>query len=257
MPKVTIVLVLAGALLLTGCSSGGSGPRPAMAAPASDRTTSVPTPAVPSGFLDGPVPDLPPGYAQAPSWPPVPPAALPAKKGSPLAGTSEQVPKDPGPLGQVDWPDRTYPTGCLGSNEVRLRKASASNGSTVAAVRPAVYGDLNGDGKPEALLTLTCTGGNRQPDSALLYTEGSAGQPELVGRIVSETDRMVVEQVEFRDQRLVVVGLGYSSTPPTPKPDLAVTQTSRLEAGKLIRETVSVDPVEILYEGDEGDTVGN
>ena len=210
----------------------------------------VPAPrGLPTGWGSGPVPEAPAGFVQAASWPPVALAALPVKSGAPKAGTYANEP-NPGVLARTPWADMSYPSPCLGGTSVRLRSGTASNATLRAGFRPPVWGDLDGDGRLEALLTLTCVGAQRLPDRSLLFAfTGPA--PRLLGVVTSESDRSVVDQVEFRDRKLIVVGLTFSPATPA-KPDLAHTRMIALPAGALVVTDTLLDPIEILYEDEAG-----
>lgn len=255
-------LALALAALLTGCSgtASGSGTAPAgappggTAAPSTPAALAVPTPSLPDDVLAGDPGPLPAGFEQAHRWPDVPLRALPVKAGSPRAGTAEPPPADLGPLGRVHWDDLTYPTPCLGGDTADLTGGTASRpGGATVRLRPPVYGDLQGDGSVEALVTLTCATDRRRPDRALLYTAGGDGQPRLLGPVATEEDRLVVDQVEFREGRLRLVGLAYSPAAPAPEPDLAVTRVAAAAGEGVRRVDAYADPITVLYEGDEHD----
>ena len=241
--------------LLTACSQQAPAARPPAAGPAGP--AQGPSAAVPSGLPtewgSGPVPDAPAGFEQAASWPPVALTALPVKPGAPKAGTYSKEP-DPGVLVQTPWAEMSYPSPCLGGESVRLRSGTASTGATRAGFRPPVWGDLDGDGQLEAMVTLTCTGAQRYPDRSLLFAFDGRS-PRLLGVVTSESDRTVVDQVEFRDGKLIVVGLTFSSALP-PQPDRAHTRMLTLKAGSLVTTDVLIDPVEILYEDGGIDETG-
>lgn len=260
--------VLAG--LLTACTgpapASGSAPAPPSTvgpvtppatAPSTPAATSpgalaAPTPELPE-LEDEEVPPLPEGFAQAERWPAVPIAALPVKAGSPRAGTADPEPADRGPLGRVAWGELSYPTPCLGADTARLSGGTATADGRTVRLRPPVYGDLQGDGSVEAVVTLTCATDRRQPDRALLYAAGPDGAPRLLGPVATEEDRLVVDQVEFREGRLLLVGLAYSAAAQLPDPDLAVTRIAAMEGDRLRRVDAFADPITILYEGDEHD----
>ena len=252
-------VALALVALLSACSGTASGSGAAAGSPppsspaAAPPPGAVPTPSLPDSALGPEVGPLPAGFEQAPDWPDVPLRALPVKTGSPLAGTADPAPSDLGPLGRVHWDDLAYPTPCLGGDTAELSGGRASRSGAEVRMRPPVYGDLQRDGSVEALVTLTCATGERRPDRALLYAAGRDGRPRLLGPVVTEDDRLVVDQVEFREGRLRLVGLAYSPAAQLPEPDLAVTRVAAGDGDGVRRVDAFADPITILYEGDEHD----
>ena len=111
-------------------------------------------------------------------------------------------------------------------------------------------------GCPGALTgsTLTCTrGALRAPDEAFVYSADSTGLLRLDGTVVTPQDRLVVDQVEFRDGQLGIVGLGFSPDAQLPTYDLAITRIVALNGDGVGVVDAYSDPATILYEGDETD----
>lgn len=55
-----------------------------------------------------------------------------------------------------DFQNFTYKAGCLGSDTVRVKKGAARKGGMTLAVTDVAEGDLDGDGKPEYVVSVSC-----------------------------------------------------------------------------------------------------
>jgi hypothetical protein len=55
-----------------------------------------------------------------------------------------------------DFQNFTYKPGCLGTQSVRMKKGAAKKDGMTLAVSDVVEGDLDGDGKPEYVVSLSC-----------------------------------------------------------------------------------------------------
>ena len=194
----------------------------------------------------------PAAYEQADAWPQVPAPLAPVKSSPPLAGTATGAAATVSAV-TLDWQNMTYPTPCVSSGQARLTRGSLNSGPVTVTARPPVFGDLDGDRNPEAVVTLTCVSSeDRLPDRALVYST-AAGRPELLGLALTESAGQELLYAEFRDRAVIVVGAGYSPTAKAGTPDLAITTTSRLDGRRLKQESRYIDPMEILYEAHEGD----
>lgn len=232
-------VLLACALALTACG----GEPTSVAAPAASRVAlSVPA-------VDGPVPPSPGAPAGAPTAGPAtspervvpthPPAAPPAPEAPPAptraplalpAGPATVAPPPPhsaGGLSAVAWAARPLPAG------------TCSGGTA----RPVVLGDLDGDGREEAALPVTCPGDT--PDAVLLF-RGTAAAVVLVGDALPAAERAQLHAVQFRDRHLVVGALAHSTPGRAGEPDLALTLRWQLRGDALERTDRWEDPAEVL-----------
>ena len=198
------------------------------------------------------VEDYAPAYVQADAWPLVPIRLAPVKSTPPLAGTASGGVTSVS-AAALDWQRMTYPTRCLPSGQAQLIRGTLTSGGITVTARPPVYGDLDGDAAPEAVVTLTCASSSRRaPDRALVYST-ARGRPELLGVALAEDAEQELLYAEFRDRTVIVVGAAYSPTAKAGTPDLAITTTSRLIGRQLKQESRYIDPMEILYEAHDGD----
>ena len=114
-----------------------------------------------------------------------PTAAPPAITATPPAPAAAA-----GPLGAVDWANRTYEfTMFEGEGEMTYRVVGGETPTELApsdpafewlAVEPPVYGDLDGDGVAEAAIVVVYNNGSeRFNDKLLVYTAGPGGPRQL------------------------------------------------------------------------------
>jgi hypothetical protein len=110
-------------------------------------------------------------------------------------------------LSRVDWPNRSYPLGdaCSGLRQVTLRDGTYEDpvegiGVSLVGVE---FGDLTGDGREEALVTLACypIGGNANPTPTNVVYGADASGPLQLGN-------------EFVGRDAVIVGTAVQTTDP-------------------------------------------
>ncbi|HEY4179481.1 MAG TPA: hypothetical protein VGM90_21715 [Kofleriaceae bacterium] len=105
-----------------------------------------------------------------------------------------------------DFQNFTYKPGCLGSQPVRLKKGAAQKDGMTLAVSDVVEGDLDGDGKPEYTVVLTCDA----DEGSGRFTEGYVyrvvgGKPVLAVTLpTGDRAHGGIEKVEVTDGELVV-----------------------------------------------------
>jgi len=202
-------------------SGSGSAPGAAPNAPAptptgtaadgSDRNGAAPDEAAPDGKPTGAAPartsplQLPAGPAT--TGPPPPPPA-------------------PGSLGSIDWSAQRYEGACPD-----------------ARPGPAVLGDLDGDGRDEAAVPLTCPGAPHDTSSVFVYA-GTASRQLFLGDALPPRERGELHALQLREAHLVVTALTRER--PDAEPDTAVTTRWVVRDGKLVRTDRWEDPAAVL-----------
>jgi hypothetical protein len=152
------------------------------------------------------------------------------------------------PLTSEDWKNFSYTSTCFSSTSQRF---VARNGLAVTnhihfQVYTPIYGDLTGDGKPEAIVPYSCTGADFGGVHLYVYT-GTAAQPKLLGEIPSPkapysgsissvtavTLPIAIMGNAAQELLLQVSGVGYSANATHTCPDLSITVRYRVRAGTL------------------------
>ena len=141
------------------------------------------------------------------------------------------------PLTSVGWSSFTYPSACFttGSPEpvpVRGDKATGPDGIITMNVAPPVFGDVNGDGVPDAAITYRCIGANASPDTLLVYV-ATEGGPRLAATLLRGQE-IYVQQIRPTGNGLTVTGIGYSAGAPHCCPDENVRLDYRWSHGGLV-----------------------
>jgi hypothetical protein len=97
---------------------------------------------------------------------------------------------------------------------------------------PPVYGDLTGDGKPEAVLSYGCAGANYFGTRVWVFT-GTASSLQLIGDLPDASANSAqgtvgsISKVTISSGVLTFTGEGYSPSAPHCCPDLVVTLVYR------------------------------
>jgi len=145
----------------------------------------------------------------------------------------------------VDWMNRTYTTACFSSNPRPFvaHNGAAQTGGVHYQVYAPLYGDLTGDGQPEAIIPYSCTGADFGGVHAFVYG-GTAAAPRLLGDLPSSavggqalssihTVTLPALALLPRERVLQVSGSGYSANAAHSCPDLRVTMSYRVADGRL------------------------
>ncbi|MFF1461281.1 hypothetical protein [Streptomyces sp. NPDC058330] len=83
-------------------------------------------------------------------------------------------------------------------------------GQTVADRAP---GDLDGDGRPETVVSVHCTAGSGTPPGGVyVLTQASGAAPRVVATLVDPADNLTVTGLAVQDGTVSATLLGYSST---------------------------------------------
>ena len=146
-------------------------------------------------------------------------------------------------LTTVDWANFTYPNTCTPSPATLTThdgKAPLPNNDTFIVNTP-IFGDVTGDGQPEAVIPNDCIGGQPRGKQFLVYT-GTAAAPQFLTSLPLSSDPQPdiaigdPTKVTFGgNQTLTIGGLGYS-VPAIPIccPDLSITDTFTWQASHLV-----------------------
>jgi hypothetical protein len=91
-----------------------------------------------------------------------------------------------------------------------------------------VMGDLNGDGRPDAVISAHCNAGAGSPPSVVDVYVAAGAHARLVGTPVRIEDDLLVERVSVRGSEIIVTAQGYTAGTPRCCPDRTIKQTWRV-----------------------------
>ncbi|MEV6794008.1 hypothetical protein AB0M87_18880 [Streptomyces sp. NPDC051320] len=147
---------------------------------------------------------------------------------TPGPATASQPGGKPATVAAPDTAAAVFPLKCGGVGSVVTRKAT---------------GDLDGDGRPEAVAVVRCDAGMGTPPSGVYVvtqplTEG--GAPRVVATLVAPGSEQTVGALAVHDGAVTATLLGYSS-PEVPrwKPDVREKAKWRWQGGKFVRSVPS------------------
>ncbi len=145
---------------------------------------------------------------------------------------------------KVDFSNFTYEASCAGEEtekitvkESKFSKEETKDGYTdrfYFGVENPVYGDVNGDGKDDAIILSICnTGGTGNFSEGFIYGM-SGGKPALLGRIPGG-DRAYggLREVRVEDGLIIVESNDVGEAGGACCPEVIVTSYYRLKGGKL------------------------
>lgn len=119
----------------------------------------------------------------------------------------------------------TYPLDCKGAPQT---------------VTETAHGDLDGDGRPEAVAAVRCAAGSGTPPHAIYVltqdrTEGA--RPRVVATLLDTAQRRTATELTVRDRTVTAILLGYSA-PEVPRccPDVKQLAKWRWSDGKFRQE---------------------
>jgi hypothetical protein len=97
-----------------------------------------------------------------------------------------------------------------------------------------IVGDLNGDGRPDAVISAHCDAGAGSPPSVVEVYLDVAGTPHALGDAVSIDDDLLVQRLSLHLGLITVQAQGYTRGTPRCCPDRTIKQTWRVRtaAGK-------------------------
>jgi hypothetical protein len=134
-------------------------------------------------------------------------------------------------LTAVDWSNYDYnniDNVIDNVNQIKVRDGHAYIGYFFVVGRP-VFGDLTGDGQPEAVIPYFWVGASASPTHVLVYS-GNALHPVLLGKIPSQykyndndlVASLSVRSVSISNGELHLAGYGWTPTAPRYCPDLDI-----------------------------------
>jgi len=167
----------------------------------------------------------------------------------PASGQSTPLPTGAGqapPLTKVDWKNFTYISSCYSD---KPRPFKVVNGVGVVdgvhlEVYQPVFGDLTGDGQPEAAIPYSCTAADFGGVRVFVYT-GDARKPVLLGELPlpPPDTNYSVDIVTIDHGMIQLVGRGYSASAPHCCPDLHVNNLYRWNGSRFVLVRSNVTPL--------------
>lgn len=161
----------------------------------------------------------------------IPPSNVKAAAPSPTSTTS---------LMTVDWANFTYNSSCYGNTQsFKAHNGKAQNKLIhFQMYMPVTFGDLTGDGQPEAVVRYSCTGADFGGVHVFVYS-GTASHPILLGELPSivkdeQGGNWSVETARITNQMLQLSGRGYSASAPHCCPDLRVGASYRWDGRHFV-----------------------
>lgn len=127
-------------------------------------------------------------------------------------------------LENVDWSNFTYTFTCYTAQPVTITLHNGSaqrNGITYSVLKP-VFGDLTGNGQPEAVLIFQCTAADAAPARVFVYA-GTARHPTLLAVLPPDDHtHFGVRAASISQGILQLTGDGYTRRDPHCCPSLKV-----------------------------------
>ncbi|HLI88257.1 MAG TPA: hypothetical protein VKV37_06175 [Ktedonobacteraceae bacterium] len=171
----------------------------------------------------------------------VPVQAIQAPTTTPLAVKGE-------PLTKVDWSNFTYHSSCYGNTQPFKTKDGKArvNGISFQVYKP-VFGDLTGDGQPEAAIPYSCAAADFAGVRVFVYSGVAAhpvllGDLPLAGGIGNGNTWGSVQQTTINNQQITLSGQGYSASTPHCCPDLHITASYRWDGKQFVLVHASETP---------------
>jgi hypothetical protein len=143
------------------------------------------------------------------------PPASGRPSGTAAASRSASRPSAPSPRPRVHWSTVVPGLSCAGVGTV---------------VDARAIGDLNGDRRPDAVISAHCDAGAGNPPSVVEVFLDQAGHPRSLGDVVSASDDLLVQRVGVRGGLVSLKAKGYSPGTPRCCPDRTVDQTWRVRS---------------------------
>jgi hypothetical protein len=169
-----------------------------------------------------------------------PPSSAKVVTSSPTSTTS---------LTTVDWANFTYSSSCYGNTQpFKAHNSKAQNQFIRFEIySPITYGDLTGDGQPEAAIRYSCTGADFGGVHVFVYS-GTASHPALLGDLPSvvkneQGGNWSIEKVSIVNQTLQLTGRGYSASAPHCCPDLHIEASYRWDGKHFVSAQFKTSPL--------------
>jgi hypothetical protein len=162
--------------------------------------------------------------------------------------TETPIPAD---LSHVDWMNFTYPNPCTPPSPatVTVVNGSAAIGNQwhFSISRP-LFGDITGDGVPEAVVPYDCVGADDLGTHVFVYT-GTASAPHQIADLPARTEpqpdiaSIYPDQMQIANHQLTLVGLGFTPTAAHCCPDLRITNVYNWNGSNLVLASHNVVPM--------------
>ena len=152
-------------------------------------------------------------------------------------------------LTHVDWANFTYTSSCYSATPQQfvVRNGKATVGFIYFQIYTPVYGDLTGDGLPEAAIPYSCTGADFGGVQVFIYT-GTATHPVELGELPLGTESAQgsfasVNTIQIQNEQITLTGDGYSSQAGHCCPDLHFQVTYQWKSSAFVVTNAQVTPL--------------
>jgi hypothetical protein len=145
----------------------------------------------------------------------------------------------PAPLTGVDWANFTYFSSCYGNIQpFKAKNGRARNDHVTFEVFPPAFGDLTGDGQPEAALPYRCSAVDKGGIQVFVYS-GTAAHPRLLGQLPLSRPSGGVPvfnslEVQIHNEQIQLTGTSYSAAAPRCCPDRSLSLWYRWNGSQFV-----------------------
>ncbi|HKD75226.1 MAG TPA: hypothetical protein VKB76_07010 [Ktedonobacterales bacterium] len=162
--------------------------------------------------------------------------------------TATPIPAD---LSHVDWSNFTYPNPCAPPSPATVtvvNGVAAIGGQFHFSVSRPLYGDITGDGVPEAVVPYDCVGADDLGTHVFVYS-GNASAPHQIGDLPAHSEpqpdiaSIYPDQMHIANHQLTLVGLGFTATAAHCCPDLRITNVYNWNGSSLVLASHTVVPM--------------
>jgi hypothetical protein len=148
----------------------------------------------------------------------------------------------------VDWANFTYFSSCYGNTQpFKARDGRGRNDHITFEVFPPVFGDLTGDGQPEAALPYRCSASDKGGIQVFVYS-GTAAHPRLLGQLPLSRPSGGVPMfnslaVQIHNEQIQLTGMSYSAAAPRCCPDRSLSLWYRWNGSQFVTVRTTDMPV--------------
>ncbi len=157
--------------------------------------------------------------------------------GNTVPPVAQITPSSASSLSAVNWANFTYSSSCYQNTQpFHTHNGQAVNGPVHFVVYAPVYGDLTGDGQPEAVVPYRCSAADAGGERVFVYS-GTSSHPYLLGDLPLPDPKGAIANVtgiSISNEALHLEGGGYSPTAPHCCPDLFIKTNYRWDKGKFV-----------------------
>jgi len=118
-----------------------------------------------------------------------------------------------------------------GIDWARVVPTLSCGGGVATVVDSRVVSDLDGDGRPDAVIAAHCDAGAGSPPSVVQVLLDRGGRPRLLGELVTPAQDLLVRRLALRGDLVELSAQGYSPGTPRCCPDRALSETWRVRTG--------------------------